>query len=116
MDESWRDGAEKVCDCCGQLHRRTWCLVTRDDEPYAMYFAACYDHDSTRESWIDVIFGTWGQGTDHTDHVTFGCRFGPVVNSPYPAATAVDAASVAPDGPFFGHKVSRAEALAHPDV
>ena len=69
-----------------------------------------------RESWIDVVFGTWGKGTDDHDHVTFGCRFGPVSNSHLPAATAVDAASVAPDGPLFGQKLSREETLAHPRI
>lgn len=33
-----------------------------------------------------------------------------------PAATAVDAARVAPDGPLYGHKLTRAEALSHPRV
>lgn len=89
-------------------------MVACDGAPYALFFAACYDHGEVRESWIDVIFGTWGNGTDSQDHATFGCRFGPVSNSPLPAATAVDAASVAPDGPLFGQKLSREEALAHP--
>jgi hypothetical protein len=89
-------------------------MVTRNGLPYGLFFAACYDHGDVRESWIDLVFGTWGQGTDYDDHVTFGCRFGPVVGSELPAATAVDAASVAPDGPFYGRKLTRAEALAHP--
>jgi hypothetical protein len=115
-DESYRGGVEKICDCCGQPSRRTWSMVIRDHQPYALFFAACYDHGDVRESWIDVVFGTWGNGTDYHDHVTFGCRFGPVDNSPLPAATAVDAAAVAPDGPLFGSKLSRAEALAHPRI
>ena len=91
-DESYRGGAEKICDCCGQPSRRTWSMVIRDEQPYALFFAACYDHGDVRESWIDVVFGTWGEGTDYHDHVTFGCRFGPVSDNPLPAATAVDAA------------------------
>lgn len=89
-------------------------MVTRDGQPYALFFAACYDHGDVRESWIDVVFGTWGQGTDYHDHETFGCRFGPVLGSDMPAATAVNAASAAPDGPLFGHKLTRSETLAHP--
>lgn len=115
-DESYRGGVEKTCDCCGQPSRRTWSMVTRDDVPYALYFAACYDHGEVRESWIDVIFGTWDMGTDFSDHVTFGCRFGPVSDSHLPAATAVNAASVAPDGPLYGQKLSRQAALAHPRI
>jgi hypothetical protein len=115
-DESYRGSAERDCDCCGQPSRRTWSMVTRDGEPYALFFAACYDHGQERESWIDVVFGTWGQGTDHHDHLTFGCRFGPVAGSDLPAATAVDAAFVAPDNALFGRKLSRADALAHPRI
>ncbi|WP_018801936.1 hypothetical protein [Salinispora arenicola] len=36
--------------------------------------------------------------------------------SPLPAATAVDAASAAPDGPLFGQKLSCEQALAHPRI
>jgi len=91
-------------------------MVTRDGAPYAVFFASCYQHDGENESWIDVVFGTWGRGTEHDDHLTFGCRFGPVQGSDLPAATAVDAAAVAPDSALFGRKLSRAQALAHPRV
>jgi hypothetical protein len=91
-------------------------MLNQDGQPYALFFAACYNHGGGRESWIDVVFGTWGQGAEYHDHVTFGCRFGPVAGSDLPAATAVDAAAVAPDGPLFGHKLTRAEALAHPRI
>ena len=89
-------------------------MVNADSAPYAVFFAACYDHGDVRESWIDVVFGTWGEGADYDDHVSFGCRFGPVADSEAPAATAVDAASVAPDNSLYGRKLSRAAALAHP--
>lgn len=112
-DESYRGGADQTCGCCGQPSRRTWCMVTRGGLPYAVFFASCYQHADVRESWIDVVFGTWGQDS-HDDHLTFGCRFGPGVGSDLPGATAVDAASAAPDSSLFGHKLSRTEALAHP--
>jgi hypothetical protein len=115
FDEGWRGGTTHACDCCGNASRRTWAMVNRDDQPYAVFFAACYDHGHVRETWIDVVFGTWGQGV-HDDHVTFGCRFGPVAGSDYPAATAVDAAEVAPDDALFGQKLTRAQALSHPRV
>ncbi|WP_144120316.1 hypothetical protein [Catellatospora sichuanensis] len=116
FDEAWRKSTTQECDCCGNASRRTWTMVDRDARPYAVFFAACYDHGHERETWIDVTFGTWGQGADHHDHVTFGCRFGRVAGSEAPAATAVDAARVAPDDPLFGQKLSRAEALSHPRV
>ncbi len=115
-DEAWRGGNTKTCECCGQPRQSTWCMTMRDDEPYAVYFASCYNHNGERESYIDVVFGTWGQGTDYTDHFTFGCRFGPVTDSPLPAATAINAAEVAPDSPLFGLKLTRDQALAHPRI
>ncbi|WP_406041021.1 hypothetical protein OG799_33215 [Micromonospora sp. NBC_00898] len=90
--------------------------MTRDGLPYAVFFAACYNHAGVAESWIDVVFGTWGQDTDYADHLTFGCRFGPGAGSDLPGATAVDAAAVAPDGALCGHKLTRTEALAHPKL
>jgi hypothetical protein len=115
-DETWRNGNTQICDCCGQPRQSTCCMATLDGKPYAVYFASCYDHGGERESYIDVVFGTWGQGADYTDHITFGCRVGPVANSPMPAATAVNAAAVAPDGPLFGVELSREQALAHPRI
>jgi hypothetical protein len=89
-------------------------MVMRDRQPYAVFFASCYDHGKgEHESWIDVVFGTWGEGTAYTDHVTFGCRFGPVAGKRLPAATAVNAAAVAPDSALFGEKLTRDAALRH---
>jgi hypothetical protein len=91
-------------------------MVTRDGEPYAVFFASCYDHTEFRESWIDVVFGSWPGDGDFTDHITFGCRFGPVDDQGEVAASLVDAASVAPDSTLFGDKISRERALGHPGL
>ncbi len=84
-----------------------------EGDALAVYYASNYHHDGVHETWIDAILGTWGADT-FDDHVTFGCRVGPVDNSPAPAATLVDGGSVAPDGPLYGHKLTRAEGRAHP--
>lgn len=114
LDESFRNGTTKQCDCCQRPSERTWCMITQAGLPYAMYFAACYDHAQYRESWIDVIFGTWDNPPDYGDHVTFGGRYGPVQGGTL-GLTVVDGASVAPDGPLFGHKLTRQEALGDPN-
>jgi hypothetical protein len=91
IDLAMRQEREFECPCCKAQVQRTWNYVSRDDEPYAVYFANCYHHrDKPHEVWIDVILGTWGEG-EFDDHVTFGCRVGPVVDSPEPAATLVQA-------------------------
>lgn len=112
-DESWRGGTTAACDCCHNQSQRTWCMVTDTGEPLAVFFASCYDHDEFRESWIDVVFGSWPADGEFTDHVTFGCRFGPVNGGDELGASLVDAASVAPDSPLFGAKLDAAQASEH---
>jgi hypothetical protein len=111
--------ADSTCDCCGGQRRQARGFVHKHDVgKYAIFFATCYHHDGIHEAWIDVISDDeWG--VDHLStpcdrRVTFGCRVGPVEGNPLPACSLVDAASVAPDDPFYGHKLSRPEALGHP--
>ncbi|MEV0900525.1 hypothetical protein [Actinoplanes sp. NPDC049802] len=115
IDEESRKGGQFVCQCCESTADRTWAFVHDDNDAVAVYFASCYHHDGIHEAWIDAILGTWGEGrTD--DHITFGCRVGPVQGSPAPAATLVDGGSAAPDDPMFGQKLSRVDGLAHPRI
>lgn len=115
IDEETRQVRDFVCQCCSTQAERTWAFVNRDGGARAVYFASCYHHDGIHEAWIDAIFGTWGSNT-FDDHVTFGCRVGPVSNSPMPAATLVRGGDVAPDEPVYGRKLDRDEALAHPQL
>lgn len=109
---SWQN-RQFVCSCCGTQAELTWASV-RDGEPVAaVYYASCYHHDGVHEAWIDAILGSWATET-FDDHVTFGCRVGPVADSPTPAATLVNGGAVAADSPIYGHKLSRDEGLAHP--
>ena len=55
-----------TCDCCKAPIDRSWCFVYADDVPYALYYANCNHHvDQDHDAWIDVIFGTWGQGAPY---------------------------------------------------
>ena len=101
----------KECAACQRRYKLVKGFVLRGDDPHTVYFAALHDH-GVKEAWIDVITGTFGSD-DSSDHVTFGCRVGPVEGEVEPAATAVDAAAPYGDSPLFGRKLSRAEALAH---
>jgi hypothetical protein len=107
-----------TCACCKAPIERSWCLVHADGDPHALYYANCYHHaDRDPDTWIDVIFGTWGESADAlTDHVSFGCRVGPVAGRTAPAAALVDAGTIYPDGPLFGHKLSRESGLRHPRI
>ncbi|GAA1857283.1 hypothetical protein [Asanoa iriomotensis] len=115
IDESSRHVRDFVCDCCGNQADRTWAHVYDGDTAVAVYYASCYHHGGVHEAWIDAILGSWNTGS-FDDHVTFGCRVGPVAGSPAPAATLVDGASASPDSPIFGRKLSRAEGLSHPRI
>jgi hypothetical protein len=113
IDETSRQVREFVCECCGGDSRKTWAMVNDRETPVAVYYATCYHHHGIHEVWLDAIVGTWGSD-DFSDHLTFGCRIGPVQGSPDPAATLVDAAAVIPDAPIYGQKLTREAGLAHP--
>lgn len=105
-----------TCDCCQAPIERAWNVIHADGAPHAVYYANCYHHtDRDHDAWIDVIFGTWGVASDQWgDHVSFGCRVGPVVGQDTPASTLVTAGLANPDGPLFGQKLDRDAALQHP--
>jgi hypothetical protein len=63
--------------------------------------------------WIDVILGTLG-GDTIDDHVTFGCRVGPVADSPEPAPTLVQACLDGSGAKIHGVLLPREDGLAHP--
>lgn len=114
MDLAERQQREYECSCCNAAVERMWSYIYRGGRMCAVYFANCYHHrDQPHDAWIDVIFGTWGVD-NATDHVTFGCRVGPVVNSPDPAATLVQACSDGSVSPIHGVVLSREDALVHP--
>jgi hypothetical protein len=115
IDEDSRQIRDFVCPCCNVEAERTWANIYDGDAAIAVYFASCYHHNGVHEAWIDAILGSWGSG-DYSDHVTFGCRVGPVVDSPLPAATLVNGGEVAPDSPIYGQKLTREQGLAHPRV
>jgi hypothetical protein len=101
----------RICDCCGGERQVITGFVYQDECTLAAYFAACYPHQG--EAWMDVVLGSWGDDSN-ADHVTFGCRCGPVDGPSSPACTVVAAASMLPASPVLGRKLTREEALAHP--
>jgi hypothetical protein len=114
MDLARRKEHEYTCPCCNAPIERMWNFISADGDATAVYFANCYHHlDQPHDAYIDVIMGTWGTN-DASDHVTFGCRVGPVVNSPQPAATLVEACLDGARGEIHGAILTREDALKHP--
>jgi len=104
---------DQECAQCGQAYRLIKSFVTRGGDAHAIAFTALHRHGSQSEAWIDVILGTFGEDNSD-DHITFGCRVGPVIGQTEPAATLVTAAIPYSDRPIWGRKLSREEALVHP--
>jgi hypothetical protein len=114
MDANHRQQREYMCPCCQAPIQRTSNVVNRDGTMAALYFASSYHHrDQPHETWIDAILGTW-DGDDVSDHVTFGCRVGPIEGQEEPAATLVEACLDGSGGPVHGQLLSREAGLAHP--
>lgn len=119
MSDLTLDGESSVdsstCPDCGADYLLVKSFVLDDSGPYAIAFSALHWHGEP-EAWIDVIFGTFHGEAAGDDRTTFGCRVGRVEGSDEPAATAVQAAVPYSNGPVFGLKLSRDEALAHARV
>ncbi len=114
MEPDERQTRQYACGCCDAPIERSWNFVHRDGNAHAVYFANSYHHrDHPHETWIDVILGTWGTGSTE-DHVTFGCRVGPVEGSPQPAATLVQACMDGSGSDIHGVQLSREDGLTHP--
>lgn len=108
--------SETSCDCCGAVSTRLSVFVADDERSRAAALAYCSPPhgDQPSEIWIDVVLGTWGSG-DASDHVTFGCRYGPIEGQQTDACTVTDAARFANEGgTILGHRLTREEALSHP--
>jgi hypothetical protein len=116
MDPDERQTRQYECGCCNAPIERAWNFIHHDGDAYAVHFANSYHHrDQPHETWIDVILGTWGTGSAE-DHVTFGCRVGPVEGSPQPAATLVQACTDGSGGEVHGVRLSREDGLTHPHL
>jgi hypothetical protein len=106
-----RSAEHRSCAICGRHYVQVKGFVYQAEIPHAVFFAALHQHEA-KEAWIDVILGTFGDD-DTSDHVTFGCRVGPVIGQTEPAATLVPAAVPYGESALFGVKLSREEALKH---
>lgn len=108
------------CACCTTPYDRVTGFINSEESgAYAIYYASCYHHQGVHEAYIDVILDDdWDPehpaSRPGPRRATFGCRVGPVDGQDGPACSLVPAASVAPDDPLYGHKLTRDEALAHP--
>jgi hypothetical protein len=106
-------GDRKIQKCphCGNPRVMIWTAVFQGEKQVALDYAFLYDHNGDRDVYQDMILGSWTEReSDWTDHVTFSThtRFD---DKQEVGTMLIDGGSVAPDGPFYGHKMSRVEGL-----
>jgi hypothetical protein len=94
------------CDHCGRDYAFVTGFVNDEVGGYAIYYAACHGHPE-HEVQLDVALGRW-QDSTWTDAFTFSCRYRT------DGAMSVDAPLlVSTPSEYFGHRLTRDEALAH---
>ena len=114
MNPAGREVGHHRCDCCQAPVERVRNHVHRDGTAIAMYSADCFHHypGATPEVVVDVVLGTWDP-VDHTDHVTFACKFREVDQSSlHPAGQLVP--PVCGSGALNGRVLEPEEARVHP--
>ena len=64
------------CDCCGRTSQTVWGLVSSHGTPVASYFVQwTVDHLSENGANIDLIIGSWGEGTEREDRAAVSLRY-----------------------------------------
>jgi hypothetical protein len=113
--EVWSRDARTCPDCAGDRVIYTGEIGT-DEATVAVFGAFLYDHPGNPEVYVDATFGTFGSDDEaaYADHVTFGSRTGSLDEHPHFGCTLVTGGEMAPEAAFFGHRLTREEALAHP--
>ncbi|MBL8954270.1 MAG: DUF2199 domain-containing protein [Myxococcaceae bacterium] len=102
-----------LCDCCGGLTVRMTRFVSRNAEPYAVYYAAYTNAPQHGELSMLISLGEWGEGSTAPQRSAFFCRVRPSGDS-YELMLGDAAKSAWGDVEAVGTKLSRDQALAHP--
>jgi hypothetical protein len=108
------DGAtendHRTCHACGEEHDTAHGYMLRDGSAHATYWADWYPHE--RIAIVDVTLGSWEE-PDFRDNVMFTCQIRDAGDGANYACALVQAGQTRGDGPVFGRKLSRDEALRH---
>jgi hypothetical protein len=85
------DESSTHCDCCGNLSRKIWGFVHRGDSTIAVYYLHWTDgHLNSPGANLDLILGSWGEGTTFQDRVAAALLYREAVDGPS-AITVIDA-------------------------
>lgn len=111
-----RQVRSETCRDCGRNYQRIVGFVYRDGDAHAIFRAELHGHDDDREAWIDVTLDSDWEDPSEAGRVTIGWRVGRFGNNAEPAASLVQSGVAYPDATTFGQRLSRDQALQHPNL
>lgn len=100
------------CCCCGRLTTRLTRFVSRDDDAFAVYYAAFSEGHGAEVDAI-ISLGTWWADEVPPDRVAFAVRISSTADA-YNVQVTDAGESLWHDAALLGRKLSREDALAHP--
>jgi hypothetical protein len=102
------------CPCCGDVSRKAWGLILRDDEPHASYFvhwtvSRVFDHGA----YIDIILGRWGDGSSAADRYAVSLEHRILDTGPCVTVIDADRRDIA-KSELVGHALKRDDVIGGP--
>ncbi len=61
------EGMFGPCSCCGNMTRRVWGYINKDEIPIAAYFVEWTPGHAHHTANVDLIIGKWGEATSALD-------------------------------------------------
>ncbi len=102
------------CDCCQGLTTRLTRFVYRGGDAFGVYFATYSNNHPDQEIAMLISLGEWGEESSPAGRASFFCKVRPHEGS-YQVMLGDAATSPWGHAEVVGQKLSREEALAHPD-
>lgn len=61
------EARDSSCECCGSVTRTVWGNLDDESGTVAAYYVTWTPGKPDHRASFDLIVGSWGEGTDHTD-------------------------------------------------
>jgi hypothetical protein len=111
------DESGGLCDCCGEASRRVWGLVHHGESTVAAYWMHwTVGHLDEPGANLDLVLGTWGEGTTSKDRVAASLLYREPEDQP-PAFMVIDATDrTVAKSELVGGALRRADIIGTPLV
>jgi len=107
--------AHSACECCGGTTTTLTRFLTIDDEARGVYYAAFSDNHPEPHVIVLLSLGKWWDGTGPDDRCAFGLRLW-LVDDQFQVGVIDANAAGWPNAKLMGRRLSREEALEHPQI